>query len=266
MTDPVLYTQDGHVAILTLNRPDTRNAVTDQDMVEAGYAACQRSAGDRSVRALIITGAGPVFSSGGNMKHMRDRTETFAGSPTQLRDGYRAGIQRLVAAVHGLEVPTIAAVNGPAYGAGCDLSMACDIRIAVPTATFAENFVKVGLISGDGGSWLLPRAVGLSRACEMAFTGEPVDAETALAWGLVSRVVPADRLLPEALALARRIAANAPDALRMTKRLIREGQSVRFDTLLEMAAGFQAACHHSRDHQEAIDAFFEKRPPEFIGE
>ena len=266
MTDPILYAQDDHVATLTFNRPDTRNALTDQDMVDAAIAACQKVAGDPTVRALVVTGAGSAFSSGGNLKHMRDRVGTFAGTPAQVRDGYRNGIQRLALTLYNLEVPTIAAVNGPAYGAGCDTAMACDIRIASDNAVFAENFVKVGLISGDGGSWLLPRAVGLSRACEMSFTGEPVNAETALAWGMVSRVVSGERLLPEAQDLAARIAANPPGALRMAKRLIREGQTVRFDTLLEMAAAFQAACHHTRDHEEAVGAFFEKRQPVFAGE
>lgn len=194
MSEPILYAQDGHVVTLTFNRPDTRNALTDLDMVEAFIESCHRVAADASVRALIVTGAGSAFSSGGNLKHMRDRVGTFAGTPAQVRDGYRAGIQRLALTLYNLEVPTIAAVNGPAYGAGCDTTMACDIRIASEEAVFAENFVKVGLISGDGGSWLLPRAVGLSRACEMSFTGEPVNAETALAWGMVSRVVAADRL------------------------------------------------------------------------
>jgi len=266
MNEPVLFAQNGHVATLTFNRPDTRNALTDMDMVEAFIEDCHRVAADSSVRALIVTGAGSAFSSGGNLKHMRDRVGTFAGTPAQVRDGYRVGIQRLALTLYNLEVPTIAAVNGPAYGAGCDTAMACDIRIAAEEAVFAENFVKVGLISGDGGSWLLPRAIGLSRACEMSFTGEPVDAPTALAWGMVSRIVTADRLLAEAQALAKRIAINPPGALRMAKRLIREGQNVRFDTLLEMAAAFQGACHHTRDHEEAVSAFFDKRQPTFIGE
>jgi len=266
MNAPVLYQQEGHVVTLTFNRPDTRNALTDRDMVDAFIEGCHRVAADVSVRALIVTGAGSAFSSGGNLKHMRDRVGTFAGGPTQVRDGYRSGIQRLALTLYNLEVPTIAAVNGPAYGAGCDTAMACDIRIASTEAVFAENFVKVGLISGDGGSWLLPRAVGLSRACEMSFTGEPVDAETAQAWGMVSRTVSPDRLLPEAQALARRIAVNSPGALRMAKRLVHESQNTRFDTLLEMAAAFQAACHHTRDHDEAVSAFFDKRQPSFTGE
>ena len=266
MTEPVRYEQSDHVVTLTLDRPATLNALTDSDMVDAFARACERARADRSVRAVIVTGAGESFSSGGNLKHMRDREGIFAGDAAQVRDGYRAGIQRLAKMLFELEVPTIAAVNGAAYGAGCDTTLACDIRIASETAVFAENFVKVGLISGDGGSWLLPRIVGLSRACEMAFTGDPVDAATALQWGLVSKVVPAGELLAEARRIAARIAANAPVAVRMTKRLIREAQHARFDSLLELAASMQGACHQMRDHREAVQAFFDKRPARFTGE
>lgn len=266
MSAPVRYEQSGHVVTLTMDRPATRNALTDADMVDAFVQACERAGADRSVRALIVTGAGASFSSGGNLKHMRDREGIFAGDAAQVRDGYRVGIQRLAMTLHELEVPTIAAVNGAAYGAGCDTALACDIRIASETAVFAENFVKVGLISGDGGAWLLPRVVGQSRACEMAFTGDPVDAATALQWGLVSSVVPPGELLTEARRVAERIAANAPAAVRMTKRLIREGEHARFATLLELAAAMQGACHQTRDHREAVQAFFDKRPPAFTGE
>ncbi len=265
MSEPVLFERDGAVVTVTLNRPETRNAITEQDMVEALIDACRRVNRDKSVRAMILTGAGTAFCSGGNVKHMREKSGMFAGTAGEIREAYRDGIQRLPVALLGVEAPTIAAVNGPAYGAGCDLTTMCDIRIASETATFAENFVKVGLIAGDGGAWLLPRAVGLSRASEMAFTGEPIDAATALEWGLVSKVVPGERLMDEARALAGRIAANPPGALRMTKRLIREGQRVDLPTLLEMASAMQSIAHHSDDHAEALAALAEKRPPKFSG-
>jgi len=265
MSDPVLYHQDGPIVTITLNRPETRNAITDIDMVEALIDACSRLAADLTIRAAIVTGAGPAFCSGGNLKHLQERSGMFAGDALQLRESYRRGIQRLPLALYELEVPTIAAVNGPAFGAGCDLTLMCDVRIASETAVFAESFVKLGLIAGDGGAWLLPRAVGASRAAEMAFTGEPIDAATALEWGLVSRVVPARNLMEEARALAGRIAANPPAALRMTKRLIREGQRASLPTLLEMAAAMQAIAHYTADHQEALEALAEHRQPDFTG-
>ena len=189
MDQPLLVEYDDAIAVLTLNRPDARNPISEPDMVQALEDAVADINRDRSVRAVVLTGAGSAFSSGGNVKHMRDGVGKFAGTPAQLRDGYRTGIQRIPRSVYHCEVPTIAAVNGPAIGAGCDLALMCDMRLASTRAVFAESFVKVGIVPGDGGAWLLPRAVGLSRACEMAFTGEPIDAATALAWGLVSDVV-----------------------------------------------------------------------------
>ncbi|MFD4183645.1 enoyl-CoA hydratase-related protein, partial [Rhodococcus sp. NPDC058514] len=148
---------------------------------------------------------------------------------------------------------------------GCDLALMCDMRIAATTATFAESFVKLGIIPGDGGAWFLPRAVGAARAAEMAFTGDAIDAATALEWGLVSRVVEPDQLLPTARALAERVAANPPQALRMTKKLLREGQHQSLESLLELSAAMQALAHHTQDHQEAVAAMLERRPPRFTG-
>jgi enoyl-CoA hydratase/carnithine racemase len=163
-------------------------------------------------------------------------------------------------------VPTIAAVNGPAIGAGCDLSLMCDLRIASTAAVFAESFVKVGLIPGDGGAWLLPRAIGNARAAEMAFTGEPIDAAKALDWGLVSQLTEPEELLSAAHALAARVAANPPQVLRMTKKLLREGQHQSLESLLELSAAMQSIAHHTRDHHEAVAAMLERRSPEFTGE
>lgn len=265
MSPPLLLDRDGEVVLATLNRPDSRNPISEPDMVEALEAAVTDVNRDPTVRALVLTGAGSGFSSGGNVKDMRDRTGMFAGGPAELRDGYRHGIQRIPRALYHCEVPTLAAVNGPAIGAGCDLALMCDIRLASTRAVFAESFVKVGIIPGDGGAWLLPRAVGMSRACEMAFTGDRVDADTALAWGLVSRVVTPDDLLPTAMALAGRIAANSPHVLRMTKKLLREGQQSTLESLLELSAAMQAIAHSTRDHREAVAAMLDKRPPQFTG-
>ncbi len=265
MTDKLLYEQEGHVVTLTFNMPETRNALTDQDLAGAIVEAIHRINGDMSVRCAIVTGAGKAFSSGGNLKHMKDKVSIFSGDALEAKDGYRGGIQQVAKAMWECEVPLIAAVNGPSYGAGCDTTCLCDIRIASTRATFAENFVRVGLISGDGGAWLLPRQVGLSRAAEMTFTGEPVDAATALDWGLVSKVTEPEDLLPEAHKLAERIAYNPPKQLRLAKRLLREGLNTRLDTVLELAAAYQGACHQSRDHEEAVDALLEKRPAVFTG-
>lgn len=266
MSDAVLYEIDEEgIVLLTLNRPELRNPISDAEVIEALLAALARLETDPQARVAILTGAGKGFSSGGNINEMKPGGTLNAGSPAATRLSYKRGIQRLPLAFAALEVPIIAAVNGAAMGAGCDLTCMCDLRIAGESAKFAESFVKLGLIAGDGGSWLLPRVIGWSKAAEMALTGDLIDAAEALACGLVSRVVPDAELLDAARALARRIAANPPHAVRMTKRLLWEGRRADLATLLEMASAMQAAAHATADHEEAVAAFFAKRPPQFKG-
>jgi enoyl-CoA hydratase/carnithine racemase len=262
MTSFLQTSRDGGILTLTMNQPETRNALTGNTAVQEFVDACAAIALDASVRVVIVTGAGPVFCSGGNVKDMRRFFEQDI-APDRIREEYRQGIQRLPKALCNLDVPVIAAVNGAAIGAGMDLTCMCDIRIASDTASFAESFVRLGIIPGDGGAWLLPRTVGMAKASEMAFTGEAIDAQEALRCGLVSRVVPAGELMATALALARKIAANPPAATRMTKRLLREGQGAPMDSLLELSAGYQAIAHKTGEHKEAVMAFIEKRKPVF---
>ncbi|MBV9840054.1 MAG: crotonase/enoyl-CoA hydratase family protein [Sphingomonadaceae bacterium] len=261
----LLYEQDGPVVTLTLNAPERRNPITDGETIDAIVAALDRLNRDMTVRVAILTGAGSAFSSGGDVKKMAAPDGPAYMPAVATRSWYLEGIQRIPVAFQQLEVPIIAAVNGPAIGAGNDLACMCDIRIAARSARFAESFVKVGLIPGDGGAWLLPRVVGQSRAREMAFTGDIVDAEQALACGLVSQVVDDGDLLPAARRLADRIAVNPPHAVRMTKRLMNEAQGQPLATVLQMSAAFQAIAHTTRDHLEAATAFAEKRKPVFEG-
>ncbi len=254
--------RDGAVLIATMNQPETRNALTGNTAVDEFVALCDQVRTDTSVKVMILTGAGPIFSSGGNVKDMKRFFEDSL-TPDMIREEYRQGIQRIPNALYQLDVPVICAVNGPAIGAGLDLTCMCDIRIASESATFAESFVRVGIVPGDGGAWLLPRAVGMAKASEMAFTGEAINAQEALAFGLVSRVVAADQLLPEAKKLAAKIAANPGAVMRMTKRLLREGEHASLASLLEMSAGYQAIAHKTADHREAVTAFIEKRQPKF---
>ncbi|OZF08834.1 enoyl-CoA hydratase [Rhodococcus sp. 15-1154-1] len=265
MTEPLLTERRRDAVVWTLNNPESRNPISDIETVEAIEDAVSDVNRDPSVRVAILTGAGSAFSSGGNVKHMRDKEGMFGGSPAELRQGYRHGIQRIPKALYHCEIPTIAAVNGAAIGAGCDLALMCDLRIASTTAKFAESFVKVGIIPGDGGAWLLPRAIGMARASEMAFTGEAIDAATALEWGLVSQVVEPGDLLGAAHALADRVAANPPQVLRMTKKLLREGQHQSLESLLELSAAYQAVAHTTADHAEAVDAMLSRRDPRFSG-
>jgi enoyl-CoA hydratase/carnithine racemase len=264
MGDFLIWEQADGVVTLTMNRPDQRNTLSGEGQHEDFIKACGRIEADETVRCVILTGAGSAFSAGGNVKDMRDRKGLSAGTPYEIRNNYRRGIQRIPLSLYNLDVPTIAAVNGPAIGAGCDLATMCDIRIASDRAKFAESFVRLGIIPGDGGAWLLPRIVGLSKAAELAFTGDTIDAAEALACGLASKVVPHDSLMDEARALAGRIARNPAHALRMTKKLLREAQFSRLETLLEMSAAFQALAHHDPAHDAAVAALIaqlEKRKP-----
>jgi 2-(1,2-epoxy-1,2-dihydrophenyl)acetyl-CoA isomerase len=264
-SDFLLIERHGPVAVLTVNRPDTRNALSGEECFGAFEQIFADLNADTSVRAAVLTGAGSAFCSGGNVAEMRDRTGMFGGSPEQIAQNYRQGIQRIPRAFQTLQVPIIAAVNGAAMGAGNDLACMCDIRIASTTAKFAESFVKVGIVPGDGGCWFLPRIVGFSRAAEMALTGETLGADEALRIGLVSRVVEPAALMDAALELANRIAANPPQVLRWTKQLLLQARTGTLDEALDYAGRYQGLAHHTADHTEAVTAFFEKRPPVFKG-
>jgi len=255
--------RDGPVVTATINRPDQRNAISTADDVLAVETFCRDIARDASVRAIVLTGAGTAFCAGGNVKDMAARSGMFAGSPYALRNAYRDGMQRIPMALYELEVPVVAAINGPAIGAGLDLACMCDVRIAADSARFAESFVKLGIVPGDGGAWLLPRVIGMARASLMTLTGDMIDAATALEYGLVSAVVPAAMLLAEAQDIARRIAANPGHATRLAKRLLRDGQDMKLAPLLELSAAYQALAHHTHDHEEAVAAMLGKRTATF---
>lgn len=255
--------RDGPVITATLNRPDERNAISETAHSEEIAAFCAMVTRDRSIRAVILTGAGKAFCAGGNVKHMQSKSGMFGGSPFEQRNSYRTGIQLIPTALYELEVPVIAAINGPAIGAGLDLACMCDVRIAADTAIFAESFVKLGIVPGDGGAWLLPRVIGMARASLMTLTGDAINSGKALEYGLISEAVAADQLMDRARAIAASIAANPGHATRMAKRLLREGQDMKLAPLLELSAAYQALAHHTADHVEAVNAFLEKRPAQF---
>lgn len=262
---PVTITREGPIAIVTINEPSSRNALSGP-VLSALLGFLEGANADESLSCIVLTGAGASFCSGGNVKEMRDGTHPmFTGAPHEMQEAYRQHIQRMPRLFHDLDVPVIAAVNGTAIGAGLDLACMCDIRIASPQASFAESFLRVGLISGDGGAWFLPRVVGRAKAMELALTCRVLNADEAVAWGVVSRVVPADTLLDEALATARQIAAFPPKSLRLNKRLMRKSAESDLDTALELAASYQAIVQSSADQREAVAALLEKRKPVYQG-
>ena len=246
-------------AILVLNRPDIRNAITDQEIIDEIVDVCERVQQDDTFRVLIITGAGSSFSAGGNVKDMYHKEVMFSGDPVQIRENYRRGIQRIPRAICNLDIPTIAAVNGPAIGAGCDLACMCDIRIANESARFGETFVSVGIIPGDGGAFFLPRVVGFAKACELAFTCRIVDAQEALRIGLVNEVTSPEKLMDRCVELALEIGKHPARILRLAKRLFTLAQGKSMEETLELSAAYQALCHSAPEHMTALEDFFAKQ-------
>ena len=250
---------DDGVALLTMERPETRNVISDEPLVHELADACQALNRRTDVNAVVLTGRGTAFSAGGNIRKMADGEGMFGGSTDEIATGYRRGIQTLIRAVIGLEVPSIAAINGPAIGAGFDLALACDLRLCSRMARFGEVFVNLGLVPGDGGAWLLPRVVGHARASELAFTGRVFDADEALQLGVVLSVHEPDELAPAALDLARAIAAKPAVALRYTKRLLGRASASTFERALDEAADIQAILHGTTEHRAALERALDSR-------
>lgn len=263
MTNFLLQERLGSILIVRMNSPETHNALSTPAQMDEFVDLAKQVSEDESIHCIVLTGEGRSFCAGGNIKDMQNQAGMFGGSAYDIRGRYRKGIQRIPLSLYDIDVPVVAAMNGAAIGAGLDLACMCDVRIAVDRAIFAESFVKLGIVPGDGGAWLLPRIIGLPKATIMAMTGDRVDAEQALAWDLITEITSADDLMEKAMHMATRIASNPGHSTRMTKRLLREGQHMRLDSLLELSAAYQALAHKTEDHVEAVSAFVEKRTPEF---
>lgn len=264
MIDSTLEVND-RVATLTLARDDLRNALTGTALVDDIVRAAEWLNTGDDVSVMILTGKGSAFSSGGNIKEMQSRQGIFAGSAADIEKSYRLGIQRMTLAMDKVEVPIIAAVNGPAIGAGFDLACMCDLRLASNKAVVGETFINLGIIPGDGGAWYLQRLVGYQRAAEMTMSGRLVKADEALSLGLFLEIVEPEHLLTRAVEMARQLADKPPLALRLTKRLLRMARDRDLNDVLQASASFQGMLHQTEDHQEAVSAFLEKRPGCFCG-
>jgi enoyl-CoA hydratase/carnithine racemase len=254
---------NGRIAWLTLDRDDVRNELTGTGLATEIAAVARWVNGADGISVLVVSGTGKSFSAGGNIKDMAARGGSFAGDAYALQDVYRRGIQQMSLAMHSCEVPTIAAVNGAAIGAGFDLACMCDIRVAARGAKMGETFVNLGIIPGDGGAWFLQRLIGYERAALLTLTGRVFDADEALRLGIVSDVVDPDALPVRVGELAAEIASKPPAAVRLTKRLLVSAQRMELSELLDVSAAFQAMAHQLPDHHEAVAAFLEKRPPRF---
>lgn len=257
--------QDNHILLVTLNRPEIHNAISHTEMVQEIESLCELVNKNQDIRAMVLTGAGKSFCAGGNVKDMLNKSDMFGGSEREIEQSYKNGIQRIPLALWNVEIPVIAAVNGAAVGAGCDLAMMCDIRIASHRARFAESFVKLGIIPGDGGAWFLPRVIGMAKASQMALTGDMLNAESALDWGLISECHESEELIDRAMSIAQSIASNPPLAVRATKKLLRQSESFSLTEMLDQCAKTQSALHQTNDHLEAVKALLEKRSGQYTG-
>jgi 2-(1,2-epoxy-1,2-dihydrophenyl)acetyl-CoA isomerase len=256
----ILVDRADGVVTITLNRPEARNAI-DLVMRRELLAALDELEADPGTRILILTGAGGHFSAGGDVKTMAARRQTAAEGRARVES-----LNRFVIRLFEYPKPTIAMVDGFAVGAGCNIALGCDLVIASDRARFGEVFARIGLVPDGGGTWLLPRLVGLAKAKELVFSADIIDAAEALRIGLVNRVVPAAELEPVTRALATRIAAGPPNALSLAKALLNRSATVDLATALGFEAYAQAQTITTDDHAEGVRAFLEKRPPRFTGQ
>lgn len=258
------------IATLSFNRHDVRNALTGTGLIDDIVNVAEWVNRTPEVSVLILTGDGSAFSAGGNIKEMSERDSSqkngaFGGDVYTVQEKYRQGIQRIPLAMNRIDIPVIAAINGPAIGAGFDLTCMCDLRIGSTKALLGETFVNLGIIPGDGGAWFLQRLIGYQKAAELTLTGRMISADEAKELGILLEVVEPEQLMDRAMELARRMADKPPQALRMTKRLLKTAQKMELPEFLEHCALMQGICHNTEDHLEAVNAFVEKRSPNYQG-
>jgi 2-(1,2-epoxy-1,2-dihydrophenyl)acetyl-CoA isomerase len=256
----LLYDVRDGIATITLNRPERRNAFT-LEMIDLWVAALRDARANDAVRVVVVTGAGQAFCSGGDVGGMAEAGEATALEHKQWLEL----VHRVPLALDDLDKPVIAALNGPAVGAGLDMALMCDLRFAAEGAKLSEGYVKVGLIPGDGGTYFLPRLVGVARALELLWSGDFVDAREAERIGLVNRVVPAERLMPTVYEFAGRLAAGPTVAIRTIKRAVYQGLRMDLRTHLDLISSHMGFIRQTEDHREGSRAFVEKRRPEFKG-
>ncbi len=254
-----------HQLWISLNNPDQMNAIT-LEMIDSLVEVLTYADFDRNIRAIVLTGYGKSFCAGGDIKAMEEKSGMFAGESHELKMRYQHGIQRIPKCIEEVSVPIIAMVNGPAVGAGCDLSMMCDLRIGSESSKFAETFTKMGLVPGDGGTFFLQRVIGFSKAMEMFLTGKMISGSEAHHFGLLNFYVDHDKLVSETEKIAELISSHSPIAQRLTKKAMKISYLNDLSTSLELLSSFQGTSQRTKDHFEALSAFKEKRPPNFKSE
>lgn len=249
------------IAVLVMNQPDRMNALNNE-LATALHGSLGRIAEDEAIRVVVLTGAGRAFCAGGDLGIIGKGRES--SNVKQLEPILRAGMGAVLT-IRTMPQPVIAAVNGAAAGAGMNVALAADIRISAEEAAFGQNFAKVGLFPDYGGTYFLPELVGHAKAAEMFYTGDMIDAQTALRLGLVNRVVPASQLEAEVKVLAQKIASGPPVAIRGVKKVLFASQKEALERALEIEVEHQMKCFATEDCLEGVHAFFEKRTPQFRG-
>lgn len=261
MADPhLLYELKNRIAVIRLNRPEVKNSFSTE-MINLWIEYLTKMRTDDGVRVIIVTGNGDAFSAGGDIRKMAEGKLRSWDMKNFVWDG----VDRVALTLEDIDKPVIAAINGSAMGAGLDMALMCDIRICSEKARLAESYINLGVVPGDGGAYFLPRLVGTSKALELLLTGDILTPQQALELGIVNKVVPHDRLMEEALALAERIAEKPPLAVRMMKRAVYQSQTGTLKSHLDYISSQLALLTETQDHIEAARAFIEKRKPEFKG-
>jgi enoyl-CoA hydratase/carnithine racemase len=263
VSDLELTRQDG-IVIARLNRPEKKNALSDE-ILHGIERALREAQDDDAARVFVLTGAGDAFCSGGDLGRRAKENGDIAPTPLQRKNRLEQVTHRVALAVEAFDKPLIAAVNGPAAGAGLDLALMCDLRFAARSARFAEAYIRVGLIPGNGGCYYLPRIVGTANALELLWSGDFIGAEEAHRIGLVNRVWDDDKLMAETLAFAARLAAGPPVQQQLIKKLVYQSLRTDLRTSLELASSHMAIVQSTDDYREAIQAYREKRKPGFSG-
>lgn len=261
--EDLIYEVKDQVAVITMNRPGRLNALTPAMREGLGHAVVAADNAD-NVRVIVITGAGRGFCSGGDVKAMNEARASGASNP--LEEKIAPVRDRVVLAMRNANKPVIAAVNGPAAGAGMNIALACDIRIMSKEAKMGQTFAKRGLHPDWGGTYFLPRLVGVARAAEMIWSGRMISADEALELGIVSQLSDPDSLMDDVMTMARTFADGPPIAIRMAKRAMYRNVDSSLEEALEFETFAQNACAATKDAREGIAAFVEKREPKFKGE
>jgi 2-(1,2-epoxy-1,2-dihydrophenyl)acetyl-CoA isomerase len=264
----ILYEKSDGIALITLNRPDRLNALNDE-MIAAWASALEDARKDSSVYVVIVTGSGKAFCSGADLKGGLGLSEIYEDEDNPPASEHiswlRDGVHKVPRAVSLLDKPYIAAINGLAIGAGMDMASMCDIRIGSEASRFSTGYLNVGIIPGDGGCFLLPRIIGISKALELIWTGEMFDAMQALEYGYISRVVPPEDLIECVYDLARRLCEGPQVAIRLSKRLVYRGLNASMEEAFEDAGQAMAIALSTRDAREGITSFIQKKQPRFVG-